>query len=125
MEIEFIRTTREEYEKIKKELNSRFKFARVRLNNQQYAMGGFNVNPKDYKNGFNPKQIDSLCIFLGCLGYDDEGLNLLKNEVYTNENTMSCSDEFLNTKKKHLILKEGFSFLMKIKNYEEVKEKLK
>ena len=121
MEIEFIWTTREEYDKIKKELNSRFRFARVRRNNQQYALGGFSVNPRDYEKGFTKKQIDSLCIFLGCLGYDDENLNLLNNEVYTNENSYSCPDDLLNTKKKYMVLKNGLSFLVKIKNYDEVK----
>lgn len=116
MIIEFTGTTREEYDKIKKELESRFKFARVRRNNQNYALGGFNVNPKDYEQGFNPEQIDKLCIFLGCLNYDDEGLNLLSQEVYSAD-----KGEVAGTKIKYLVLKNGFSFLMKIKDYEKVR----
>lgn len=117
MIVEFISTSREEYEKIKKELNSRFKFARVKRNNQQYALGGFNVNPKDYEQGFTPEQIDKLCIFLGSLEYDDEELNLLRQEVYPMD-----KGEFAGTKIKYLILKNGFSFLVKVKDYNKIKE---
>jgi len=116
MIIEFLYTSKEEYKKIKKELESRFKFARVRRNNQQYALGGFTVNPKDYNEGFTPEQIDKLCIFLGSLGYDDEGLNLLSQEVYSAD-----KGEFAGTKIKYLVLKQGFSFLMKIKDYDKLK----
>ena len=110
MIIEFSNTPRADYEKIKKELESRFKFARVRRNNQNYALGGFNVNPQDYEEGFNNHQIDSLCIFLESLGYDDSSLNVKSQEVYSAD-----KGEFAGTKIKYLVLKNGFSFLMKLK----------
>ena len=102
-------TTREEYDKIAKEIRSRFKYCKIRRNNQQYAMGGFNLFPKDYEKGFTSKQIDSLCIFLKCLGYDDDALSVRSNEVYG-----EGQGEFTGTKIKYLILKDNFSFLNKI-----------
>jgi hypothetical protein len=117
MILKFKWTTEEEYLKIKKELNSRFKFARVKRNNQNYAMGGFNVNPKDYDKGFTSEEIDKLCIFLGCLEYDDESLSLMSEEVYAED-----KGEFAGTKIKYLILKNGFSFLMKLEDYDDIKK---
>lgn len=126
MRIEFLWTSDEEYLKIKKELSDgRFKFARIKRNNQNYAMGGFNINPKDYDKGFTPKQIDALSIYLGCFGYDTECLSLMSQEVYTNENSFNCPDELLNTKKNYLVFKNGISFLYKIKDYDKVKNTIK
>jgi hypothetical protein len=102
MIIRFKQITDEEYEKIKKELTSRFKFARVKRNTQQYALGGFNVNPKDYENGFTPKQIDALSIFLTSLDLDDSSLGLESQEVYTKENTIVCPEELLGTKNRYV-----------------------
>ena len=110
MRVEFSNTSREEYEKIKKEINSRFKFARIKRNNQKYALGGFSINPKDYENGFNNQQIDSLCIFLESLGYDDSSLNVKSQEIYSTD-----KGKFTGTKIKYMIFQNGFSFLMKLK----------
>lgn len=102
-------TTREEYNKIAEEIRRRYKFTSIRRNTQQYAFGGFNLNPRDYDGGFTPKQIDSLCIFLKSLGFDTEHQDISNEEVYGEEH-----GDFAGTKKKYLMLKSGISFLVKI-----------
>lgn len=109
MKIEFITITRQEYEELKKEILSLFKFARVKRNNQKYALGGFSITPKDYEKGFNAEQIDKLSDYLRNLKIDTEHLDILKNEVYEND-----KGEFAGTKKNHLCFKDGIYFLMKI-----------
>lgn len=109
--VEFQQITTEEYDEIKKEIIQRFKFASVKRNNQNYALGGFSLNPRDYENGFSPEQIEKLCIFLKSLNIDDESLTIQSEEVYSED-----KGNFAGTKIKYLILKNGFSFLMRIGN---------
>ena len=106
--ITFIKTTDDEYQKIKQEISKRYKFVSVKRNKQQYALGGFDLIPRDHEHGLTSKQIDALCTFLGCLKYDDSGLYLQNEEVYGPEHK-----DFAGTKKRHFILRQGFYFLMK------------
>lgn len=107
--IEFKQITKEEYLIIKQEIKKRFKFASIQRNNQNYAYGGFNLNPRDYENGFTPEQIDKLCIFLKSSNIDDESLNIQNEEVYGEEH-----GKFTGTKKKYLMFNNGMSFLMRL-----------
>ena len=110
MKTEFKIITREEYEELKKEILSLFKFVSVRRNKQNYAMGGFNITPKDYKDGLSNEQIDKISEYLKNLKIDNESLDILKNKVYGDD-----EGEFAGTPINYLIFKEGFHFLMKIK----------
>ena len=113
MMIEFKIITRQEYEELKKEILSLFNFVRVRRNKQKYAFGGFNITPKDYENGFNSEQIDKISEYLKNLKIDTEQLDILKDEVYSED-----KEEFAGTKINHLVFKDGFDFLKKIKRIE-------
>lgn len=106
---QFKTITNQEYSDIKKEILSRFKFVSVRRNNQNYAMGGFSLSPRDYENGLNEKQINTLCIFLKSLNIDTSNLDVQCEEVYGEEH-----GEFAGTKIKYMIFKNGFSFLMRL-----------
>lgn len=108
--IEFKQITTQEYNDIKKEISQRFKFVSIKRNNQQYAMGGFSLNPRDY-NGLTEKQIDSICIFLKHSDIDTSGLDIQNEEVYGEEH-----GDFAGTKKKYLFMKNGISFLMRLDN---------
>ena len=110
MKAEFKTISRQEYEELKKEILSLFQFARVKRNKQNYALGGFGINPKDYENGFTSEQIDKLSDYLKGLKIDTNSLSILSNEVYGDN-----QGEFAGTKKNHLILKDGIYFLMKVK----------
>ena len=110
MKTEFITITRQEYEEIKKEILTLFKFARVKRNNQNYALGGFRINPKDYDNGFTLKQIDKLSDYLRGLKIDTESLDISRNEVYGND-----QGKFSGTKVNHFVFKDGIYFLMRLK----------
>ena len=109
MEIEFKIITKEEYLTIKKEIQNRFKFATIKRNNQQYALGGFNLNPKDYENGFTNKQINRLCIFLKSSNIDTSNLDIQNEEVYGEEH-----GDFAGTKKNYICMNNGISFLMRL-----------
>lgn len=110
MKIFFIPITRQEYEELKKEILSLFKFVSVRRNKQNYAMGGFNIAPKDYKNGFTSEQIDKISNYLRPLKIDTESLDILKDDIYSED-----KGEFAGTKKNHLCFKDGFHFLKRFK----------
>ena len=112
-QITFKKITREEYEGIKNEIKKRFCFATIRRNNQQYAMGGFSLSPKDYDNGFTSEQIDKLCIFLKSSNIDDQSLNVISEEVYGED-----KGDFAGKKIKYMIFNSGFSFLMRVEGQE-------
>lgn len=110
MKIEFQTISRQEYEELKKEILSLFKFATIKRNTQKYALGGFSINPKDYDKGFTPEQIDKLSDYLRNLKIDTEYLDILSNKVYSDD-----KGEFAGMKINHLCFKDGIHFLMKIK----------
>ena len=51
--VKFKHLPRAEYETIGLEILRKFDFARVKRHPQKYALGGFQVTPKDYENGFS------------------------------------------------------------------------
>ena len=109
-EIEFKSITTQEYNDIKKEISNRFKFVSIKRNKQQYAMGGFSLTAKDYDNGLTNQQIDSICSYLKSLNIDNSYLSIQSEEVYGKEH-----GEFAGTKIKYITMKDGISFLMRLK----------
>lgn len=109
METVIKQTTRDEYDVIAKEVRGRFDFTTIRRNKQQYAMGGFSLNPKDYEKGFSAKQIDALCVFLKSLGFDTQAQEVSNEDVYGAEH-----GKFAGTKQKYFVLKDGMHFLVKL-----------
>ncbi len=110
MKTEFETIPRAEYEEIKKEMLLKFNFISIRRNNQNYAMGGFSISPKDYNKGFTPKQINELSDYLKKKKIDTQSLDILEDGIYDDD-----KGEFAGTKKNHLCFKDGINFLMKIK----------
>ena len=110
--VSFKSITQDEYLAYKKEIRSKFPYCRVKHNEQQYALGGFNITPKDYENGFNSHQIDEISDYLKLNELDTSYLPIIRNEYY---NGLTGNDAIYNgMKMNHITFKDGFYFIKKI-----------
>lgn len=119
MIIKFKKINLEEYKIFKDEIKKLFPYTNIKRNKQNYALGGFNIIPKNHEEGFKPFEIEEISKYLKNNKLDSSSLDILKNKVYGKE-----QGEFTGTKMNHIIFKDGFYYLYSIENYEEIKKEV-
>jgi hypothetical protein len=105
--------SKDEFETIKQEFKQTFTYARIKRHTQRYALGGFSILPKMQKDikdyYFTNEQIDELRLWLINRQFDCSGFDIEKDEIYDND----TDGQYKGTKKRHLLFKQGFHFIMK------------
>ncbi len=99
--------SKEQFKEIKSKLLKKFDFIKVTRNPQMYAMGGFNIRPKEKL--FTNEQLDIILQYLKRKQFDTTEQEIFTDEYYGNDKEQF--GEFANTRINYQLFNHGIDFI--------------